>query len=284
MCITLHASKLSGTRIYAGEALRDGVYVHVLAYQNKASNLQKGPNAMILPLPAKGVLSADNAIDTRTFKGFLDDIANSTKNPAFGRRGAATNGSRGGSRALVFDVGSYTVVLAQAHEVSAALERVSANKRPTLNSEVLASFGENYPEWPLAVCCWDGEIEPEPLLFWYEPRNPEMLFAPSLDAHDGRAPSEEPVLVDTIVSFGSTISPTGRLPIRYRNPIPDQASQLLPERAVGELVHSRLPNGDFWYRKEFFTGETAHAMPIHSAHRFFPNKDEVTPIELGLWC
>jgi len=30
MCITLHASEMSGTRLYAGEATRSGTYVHVM--------------------------------------------------------------------------------------------------------------------------------------------------------------------------------------------------------------------------------------------------------------
>jgi hypothetical protein len=59
---------LSGTRIYAGEARRRGQIVSVLAYQNSAKSIVRGPNAMILPLPAAVMPGRDNVLDTRGYK------------------------------------------------------------------------------------------------------------------------------------------------------------------------------------------------------------------------
>src|SRR5689334_18183446 len=77
MCITFHASELSNTKLYAGEARRGDTYVHVIAYQNKAAT--KGPNAMILPLPAAVMPGPENVVDTRGFELFLDDIHSATE-------------------------------------------------------------------------------------------------------------------------------------------------------------------------------------------------------------
>src|ERR1700733_10491597 len=109
MCMTLHASKLSSTKLYAGETMINGVYHHVLAYKNHAENKIRGVNAMVLPIPAKNDLDGSSAYDTRPFKGFLDDIVNSTMEH---RLGLGDRRSRGISKGVaVFDVGSYTVVV-----------------------------------------------------------------------------------------------------------------------------------------------------------------------------
>ena len=288
MCITLHASKMSGTKVYAGEANKDGVYVHVLAYQNVAASMHSGPNAMILPIPAKGSLGPLNLIDTRKFKHFLSDIAEATKEPSLSRSRSFSKGAPASldSLAEVFDVGSYTVVLAERPgQVAEALERVPANKRPTINNQVLASYNKNYPGWPLAVCCWSGETQAEPILLWYEPKVPTYLFAPALDAHDGEAPKQVDVTVDHIVAFGSTLRATGNTLIQYSDLLlPQDVAALLPFRAVGERIRRKsLPNGDFWYPVTNLDGNTDYTEPA-PALRFFPGAgNPKTEIPLGRW-
>lgn len=280
MCITLHASRLTGTKIYAGEAKRDGKYVHVLGYANNAENNHHGPNAMVLPIPTLS-FAKENAIDTRQFRGFLGDIAEATKEPnlfksARGRGGDVTKGMRG-LGAEVFAVGGYTVVTASdPMAIAEALDRVPANKRPELNQAVLDTFAENYPGWPIAVCCWDGSIKPEPLLFWYEPMMTDRLFAPALDAHGGRPPVRgEMVNVDHVVMFGSTLRPMGYTPVHYREMqrIPPADFMLLPPKAVGRAISDRTENGDFWYFTSSFEHAEAvenHEMPIPPTYRWFP--------------
>lgn len=283
MCITFRAAELSNTKLYAGEAQRGDTYVHVIAYQNKAAT--KGANAMILPLPAAVMPGPENVVDTRGFSHFLDDMHRATEiRPKSRGRSAATFGE-----AQVFDVGSYTVVLAASPlAVPAALASVPANKRPEVNDRVLGAFDTLYPGWPLAVCCWDGEFEAEPLLWWYEPRMPDQLFAPALDAHDGEPPrTGARVQVDHLVAFGSTLHPTGNA-VHYKDdvyfrdvrpapswlapyesatrdepppPRPVASTGLLPPRVRGTRCTGRRPNGDFWLSTKVLSGPAERRAP-----------------------
>jgi hypothetical protein len=247
MCITFGAAELSNTKLYAGEARRGDRYVHVVAYQNKVAT--EGPNAMVLPLPAAVMPGPENVVDTRGFQRFLDDIHDATGEVCRGMEAELT----ASLEAQVFDVGSYTVVLAASPlAVPGALAGVPANKRPAVNDRVLGAFDDLYPGWPLAVCCWDGSFEAEPLLWWYEPRMPDQLFAPSLDAHDGQPPrADAMVQVDHHVAFGSTLRPMGMVVhyrddqhVRHQRPV--ASTRLLPPRVRGTRLEGAMPNSDFW--------------------------------------
>ena len=246
MCISLHASEMSSTKLYAGEAHHNGRYVHVLGYKNKAVSLSPGPNAMLLPIPTAEPLGPENTFDTRTFDTFLDDIAQSTKTLTL---------SRGRSRGLlndvyaIFDVGSYTVVTGRdMRALTLAAGTIPKEKRPELNLDVTLPMADLYPGWSFALCCWRGSIEPEPLLWWYIPSNPDVLFAPALDAHDGKAPTKEMVQTDHIVTFGSTLKTPVRADrdVRYRRQPPPEVAALLPTRAVGTQATGKMRNGDFF--------------------------------------
>jgi hypothetical protein len=249
MCCTFTRSEMSNTRIYVGEAQRQGKLVHVLAYQNTA--ISKGPNAMVLPFPTETRMGQENVIDTRKFKNFLKDIGEATRHQTKGmRRGSMMLGSRGmdsDSLAEVFDVGSYTVVLAEnVWQIPEALSRVSLEKRPNVTSDFLIGYSELYPEQPIAVCCWDGSIEAEPLMWWYEPRNKDTLFIPTMDAHDGKAPKlGTPVNYDHILSVGSTTGNMGsEVHYSQTRSIPDEVRDLLPLRVHGKQLPEVLTNGD----------------------------------------
>ncbi|WP_437927876.1 hypothetical protein WMF37_01175 [Sorangium sp. So ce291] len=270
MCCTFSPARLSSTLLYAGDAQRNGLYVHVLAYQNTAST--SGPNAMILPIPATR-LGPENAVDTRPFRTFLEDIREATRVPAARGYGPSFGAPRG-SRPVVFDVGSYTVVLAESpRAVLAALGAVPEDKRPAINDRMLQAFEIYYPGWPVAVCCWNGDLQPEPLLWWYEPRFPEWLFAPALDAHDGDPPDlQAAVQVDHHLAFGSALRPEGQ-PVRYRD---DAGSYrpLLPSSVRGAELHVQMSNGDFWARRDQIGGP---------ALRHTPGDTAGAPIALNGW-
>ncbi|WP_437769269.1 hypothetical protein WMF27_09340 [Sorangium sp. So ce281] len=62
------------------------------------------------------------------------------------------------------------MVLAESpRAVLSVLGQVPEPKRPALNDRMLQAFEAYYPGWPVAVCCWNGDLQPEPLLWWYEP-------------------------------------------------------------------------------------------------------------------
>lgn len=248
MCCTFTPSKMANTKIYVGEAEKAGKTVHVLAYQNNAET--DGPNAMVIPFPTDAAMTQDNVIDTSKFKHFLENITNAskmvTKGFSRGSRGMDSDMlSFGANLAEVFDVGSYTVVLAShVNQIPEALGRVPKNKRPNVSTDFLIGYAELYPDQPIAVCCWDGNIEAEPLMWWYEPSDRTKLFIPTMDAHDGRAPKVG-VKVDTdhIISVGA-VGPTNGYKVKYKDEIPAEVKDLLPTHVNGHRLPEYVVNDD----------------------------------------
>lgn len=246
MCCTFTASEMSDTRIYAGEAERNGETVHILAYQNTAQT--NAPNAMVLPIPTDKTLGADNLIDTRQFKNFLKDItqaSESRRRAKFNSRGMTLGAADYSELAQVLDVGSYTVVLADhVDQIPEALTRVSENKRPAVSKKFLQGYGKLYPNQPIAVCCWDGALEAEPLLMWYVPKDRSTLFIPTMDAHDGNAPHVgEKVNTDHIISVGA-VGPTTGNRVTYNQIIPAEVQDLLPTHVYGHRLPVWIENDD----------------------------------------
>lgn len=249
MCCTIGngvPAELTDTRLYAGEAMKDGKYVHVLAYQNSAKT--SGPNAMIIPFPTDVPMTEHNVIPTSKFKKFLNDICEATaiRRRAFTKSAPIAVAAGTASLAQVFDVGSYTVILAsKVSQVPEALKRVDASRRPEVTTQFLLHYGRLYPDQPVALCCWNGSIEKiEPLLWWYEPKNPDVLFIPTMDAHDGGPPDlNAEVKTDHIISVGSSIALSGDQ-VRYSEELPSVAKELLPLKVHGHRVPFNIQNGD----------------------------------------
>lgn len=255
MCITTSRAKLSDTLVYVGEGIYKNDEVHVLAYQNKATSLPRDwnsvaePNAMVLPFPTQQEMGPANVIDTRQFKNFLKDISNASKHQArtlgFDSRGMTKGISRG---VQLFDVGSYTVVLAEeVKQIPDALKLVRRDRRPNISEEFLAGYGAMYPNAPIAVCCWEGQIEAEPLLWWYKPTNKHQFFIPTMDAHDGSAPDVTAMVdSDHIISVGSTDNKRvgHHFPVFYRDKLSEEVQDLLPKYVYGTKVKGRVKNGD----------------------------------------
>lgn len=244
MCCSLEESNMSSTKLYVGEARKNGKLVHVLAYQNKAQS--KGPNAMVIPFPTNEMMSHINVIDTSDFKSFLDEITESSRliTKSFDRRSLSL-GSDSLYEAQVFEVGSYTVLLAQhASQIEDALGKVSKDKRPKVSLNFLKGYAALYPNMPIAICCWSGQVEAEPLLWWYEPRDGTRLFIPTMDAHNGEAPVlGSTVETDHIISVGSVNNIDGH-EVKYTDKIPDSVKELLPSQVWGKHLPYRMENAD----------------------------------------
>ena len=285
MCMSSSPAKFSTTKIYVGEATKDDKLVHVIAYQNNAESLSNEPNAMILPFPTSVPMTEDNVIDTSKFKNFLTDITEASKQKGFGRRGKflSLGAADCYSLAQVFDVGSYTVILAtNIDQISEALQRVPQNKRPTLSQDFLTGFGKLYPKQPIAICCWSGSVEAEPLLWWYEPKDKDVLFVPTMDSHDGLAPKlGVKVLVDHNISVGSTLAnafaPTTNQ-VEYSNHIPDDVKSLLPTNVWGSQIHRFMENGDMFVRTEELRKKTGKKLHVPDLKRGSPNEERSDPM------
>ncbi len=267
MCCSLHPAKMTSTILYAAETLHQGNLVHVLGYQNRAENLSPGPNAMLLPIPSDAPMGPDNMLDTTGAKSILKDYARYVH----GHNARRSRGMKGfgadddySDSVQVFDKGGYTIALADsAKDIIAALDRMPANRRPTINAEIFEAYDYLYPKWKMALCAWDGSLEASPLLWWYRPMNADRLFMPALDAHDGHAPKlAADVDLDHTLIVGSVTAPPPppRAPgepwretpieIKFTDAIPDHLKPFLATRIVGQEVNegTRLKNGDFTSR------------------------------------
>lgn len=258
MCCTIgeDKAKLTHTSIYVGEAMKDGKYVHVLAYQNMAESASGSkwiPNAMIIPFPTDVPMGPKNVIDTKEYPDFLTDINEATRHRS--RSLSADDDSfmfavAGSSLppAQVFDVGSYTVILADhVAQVPEALTRVDSNRRPKITTRFLIGYNKMYPNQPVALCCWVGALDKvEPLLWWYEPRNKDTLFIPTMDAHDGNAPDLNALVsTDHIISVGSTITNVGAK-VNYKNTAETWHS-MLPTHVRSIKTNDVIKNGDMFF-------------------------------------
>lgn len=258
MCITVAEAELSDTIIYAAEARRpSGEIVHVLGYQNKVTGA-RGPNAMLLPFPAAGNVGRGNLVNAAKFAGVLGDY-----DEAVERLRPVTKGVRSfpaGAAATddfddafdVFESGSYTVALVQkASALRAALEAMPEKIRPNVTTAMIFQLGKLYPNWPMALCCFEnGMSAPEPLFWWYAPRFPDRLFAPGLDAHDGGPPdlAGKPWRSHTL-AFTALDSehPIDSQLQRQLFAVPEEHQWLLSARVCGRKIHGETPNGDFVY-------------------------------------
>ncbi len=247
MCCTFGKAELSNTIVYAGEALKDNKLVHVLGYQNTVENLQRGPNAMILPFPTDVVMTEANLLDTKNSKKCLKDISEVIKQSYDDDR-LGVSFSKSFKRSIVFDYGIYTIILAEsASAIKDSLEKVPKNKRPLINLELIDAYNKWYPNWPIAVCCFDSkdQSESEPLVWWYEPKDKDNLFVPALDSHTGYIPDlKNRVYTDHSVAFGSTISPVGA-DVTYSDNISESLKNFLPSKVIGKEFKRPMINGDF---------------------------------------
>jgi hypothetical protein len=248
--------------VYAGEVLRESRVVHVLGYINQVHQVAPPPgllsrltgarrpaapgNAMLLHFPACAPMGPANIVSTESAPFFLRDMVDALTPASAGIEDELGVPPAMVGAAQVFESGAYTIVLAHdANDIAAALSRVPAEKRPALNPQIFQWYARTFPGWPVALCCFSGELlDPAPLLWWYEPRFPEKLFAPGLDAHDGNPPVVgAQVDVDHWVMFGSHRLKKGAA-VLYR--AADKAMRsLLPVRVVGKHTRGAWRNGDF---------------------------------------
>lgn len=261
MCCTLQPAVLTDTTVYAAEVRHptEGL-VHVVGYQNTAFSKPGQPNAMLLPIPAlPGSVTQDNVVNAVGFKGILKEYAEAVTRLEPRRRSMSMNSLRsdgldevyGAKGFKVFESGSYTVVLAKsAKYLAEGAKEVPVNKRVAVSQVFANALEAIYPEWPIALCCFEGAVdEAEPLFWWYKPKNPEELLAPAIDAHDGNPPNlSNLVKRDHALAFASSESDRTE-DYRLRNAIdytvPTEHRWLFSARVCGVNLRGVTKNGDF---------------------------------------
>lgn len=266
MCCTLEAATLSNTRIYSAEVRRPdtGQIVHVIGYQNTVE-APRGPNAMLLPFPAKGKVGPENLVNGESFKGVLEAYERAVQRQDR-PRGTFETKSAGAAAAgtvsyQVFESGSYTIALADKPSLlGKALREVPEARRPNMPFRFVSELNQLYPDWPIALCCFEGgDMAPEPLFWWFEPRYPNVLFAPAIDAHDGNPPNPTALVDrDHTIAFGCSESNLRHDEILTRDIatlVPREHQWLFTDRVVGKQYVGQTRNGDFVTSLEELRGQ-----------------------------
>lgn len=272
-CCSMAPAHFEDTYGWIGELQRDGKLVHILAYENVASNATEGGNAMILPIPAKSqTLSDKNLLNGEDFRGVVKSLYKSSRGPIeqfidkirdqLENLSSYADSATKGATVQVFEKGSYTVVLSDtATAIPGALSRVPEEKRPKINKEIFEAYDKWYPGWSFAMCCFKTDLKsPEPLIWWYEPRNPDRLFFPAVDAHTGKAPVLDSVVkVDHKLVVSSDkmssmladtlISPVHKVKLeRPRSEYTEIAQQFIPNFVMGNEFEFDMVQGDFLFQ------------------------------------
>ncbi len=247
MCITVNHADLSKTKILS-LPLENGN--HFIAYSNKVKNLSGKPNAMILPIP--GETNPGLFHNTEPYKDFMDEI---TKKCDFEEDylGMKSRGifSKGFER---FELGQYTIALAKDFQgIREFLSQLSEEKRPEVSEELKKFFEEKYAGWSFAICAFDSDktIDAQPIAFEYKPFDGNLIYFPTVDGHDGKAPVLGE-LVDTDHTFiyehtGSMDIPEGRRFEYYQKTVTLDAKvpSFLNERRYRTTIsRGRQVNGD----------------------------------------
>lgn len=281
MCITISKAELTKTKVYAGISNIDKKEVHVLCYSNEVRS--KVPNAMILPIPTKE-LGKENFIDTRQFSEFLNDIARQSFIITDGDRDFGDNllSDRRSRGINVFESGSYTCIVAdQASDISSVLSSLPENKRPEIKQELLDFFSENYPsdKWKFLCCCWEGNLSPEPIMIYYVPSEPSLVYLPMLDSHDGTKPKESIVKTDHTIMFGfhsfdEEKQKNNNINLSHFN-LPKVVKTLLPTKSIGKNMPRVKNNGDLFILSEELKNISHVDLSKNQLQSFnvFPNKN-----------
>lgn len=228
-----------------------------------ASAISSG-NAMILPIPDD--VASIEVIDTTTCPNFLKDIRSALTPRSRGATLGSDSARRGSKsievRIINFDV--YTIVIAKnagAMRKALASDAVPADRRPSLNADMIKAYTKWYPGWAIAVCCFNNADakEAKPLLFSYEPSkqaNPDDFFVPTLDAHDGKVPNlTARVDVDHTVFIATKDMASNRATMVYyrdAHTTPGMApgiAELLPKAVMGKVLRGDMINGDIIFRR-----------------------------------
>lgn len=211
MCCTTDQAELNGTKILS-LPLSNGN--HFIAYANSVRNSSGKPNAMILAIPGKA--KPEWFHDTTKYNTFLDDIIHKASLSEWLGLGWRTRGAKLLSEPLgdslksfdKFDLGIYTVGLAGSFDgIADFLASLPDEKRPEIGKELQDFFKGHYPDWSFAVCCFDSKdaMDSQPIAFEYAPMDPNLLYFPTMDAHDGGAPKlNEDVYTDHTFIFEHT--------------------------------------------------------------------------------
>ncbi|GEM_PF-3072788 len=254
MSVFLEKININHTILYGGEhfAPTVGKMVHVGGIQFQMdAGCQEGPNAFLIPFPAKPLRMWDeNIITLRSCPHVLLDMEQALQDI----QDSPPTQPVVHMKANVFDAGMYTIVFLHSKNVlPELLPFIPEARRPKRDHHLLIDqFIKGYPGWTFALYCFDtrDSVRAEPIMWWYEPTNPELLFVPGLHAGDGTLPSlTQPVRTHHTITLCSDLrnQKQGK-EIHYRDQIPEELLWMLPPDVIGGKNNGEYAqNGDFLY-------------------------------------
>lgn len=248
MCITVKLARLTNTKILS-LPLENGR--HFIAYSNKVKNTSGEPNAMILPIP--GETKQEWFDNTESYKGFLEEIADNCDLHE-NYMGIRSRGISKGMGILSagydhFELGMYTIGLSKDIDaLQGFIQSQPEEKRPEISDELLSFFKEKYAGWSFAVCLFgsDKAIDAQPIAFEYVPFDYNLVYFPTIDGHDGKAPDlNDHVLVDHTFLYEHTGPMIGDFYMQKSVTLKADVPAFLKERRYREQSYqSHLQNGD----------------------------------------
>lgn len=240
MCITSKSANLSKTKILSLRKDDGNVF---LSYANTARNLSDGRNCMILPIPGK--LKKEWFYNTKEYSGFLNYISSRTIVSESLHYGIHSRGMESMSKSLDFTkIGMYDI-----HFSNDMKDLIEVNEKLELNITVYLRefFNQHYNNFGFVCCIFDAKetMGSQPIAFEYTPLNKNVLFYPSMDAHDGFAPKKETVSIDHII-----IAPMDNITVEFPKTYePDlDIPEFLNNKSWGSYkLEGRSLNGDFYF-------------------------------------
>lgn len=188
MCITSSRSTLENTYIGAWDIeLPELGYRHVLAYQNRVTNLAEGPNCMLLHIASKSNILPEWLVDTSEHRSFLADLYSyvdpiNTSQMWMSRSPKSVN--------YVIEQGVYHIAILNKTDnksVTDTLKLIPKNKLPSIKPKLLSFFQNNFSDFPILLCCFDNKDAKQatPILVHFPPKFPDTLMFNTIDAHGG---------------------------------------------------------------------------------------------------
>lgn len=249
MCITSGEARLNNTYVGAWDIEHpDYGYRHVLAYQNRVTNLEEGANCMLLHIPSAQPIEPDWVLDTSEDIDFLKNLYEFLSPQPLSR-----GFTRSSEPNYVVERGVYHIAILNDLTETAlekTLQQIPAHKLPKIDWRLMEFFKTTYPNFPLLLCCFNNKDtkEASPILVHFPPLYPDELMLNTIDSHGGIPNTKRSLNFHQRLIVGSCKKPA-ELAVPYRmlpQNFTNSLDAFLPDYAVAiELDKgSEFPNQD----------------------------------------
>jgi len=229
------------------------------AARQKGNNGDGRGNAMLFAVPAiPATMSAKNLIPVAAIPQFMKDYKLAISPRLRGGENFFLSLDSPAPGAVVvkgFDDGIYDVVIASsgARTIPSVLDQVDAAKRPVVNQWLYAELDIAYPNFTFVLFCFSESRGAQAgcAMMRYTPMDPDQLYLPGLDGHQGFIERGEVSLFHTLVVGVPNMKAAQRVAFSDRA-LQHKRPYYLLDQAIGRVipplpVPMRVPQGDFLF-------------------------------------